>query len=55
MGQFDDVILLVSHDQIIFANNAYENLFGECCKIPCNIEDGFYKFIELEDGNESFN
>lgn len=32
MGQFDDVILLVSHDQIIFANNAYENLFGECCK-----------------------
>ena len=39
MGQFDDVILLVSHDQIIFANNAYENLFGECCKIPCNIED----------------
>lgn len=55
MGQFDDVILLVSHDQIIFANNAYENLFGECCKIPCNIEDGFYKFIELEDENESFN
>ena len=25
------------------------------CKIPCNIEDGFYKIIELEDGNESFN
>lgn len=55
MGQFDDVILLVGHDQIIFANNAYENLFGQCCKIPCNIEDGFYRFIESEDENQNFN
>ncbi len=49
--QFDDVFLLISDDKIIFVNEAYENLFDEVCEVPCNIQQGFYKFINLESDN----
>lgn len=46
--QFNDVFLLVSDDNIVFVNESYENLFEEVCEIPCNIQQGFYKFIKSE-------
>lgn len=51
VGQFDDVFLLISGGKIVFANKAYENLFEEECCIPCDIKNGFLRFIETEKEN----
>ncbi len=50
--RFDDVFLLINDEKILFVNDSYETLFGESCKIPCDIEEGFYKYIDKESEND---
>ena len=53
--RFDDVFLLINNGKILFVNDSYETLFGDSCKIPCDVQNGFYRYIVKKSENEEIN